>query len=148
MSFENHALKLTDFEPGRSYDPARDRLQIDLSNGESVIVLYGDRSDCIVNPLHRGERYWLDHRRVPSTLLEYEQEWVTPDAERRHAGFAVRITRDCRLQLRIVSQLYIGRLVTVGTVIAITSVRSTTHTKLTWTTEIPIERTKQHQLSV
>jgi|GEM_PF-3337717 hypothetical protein len=144
MPFDNHAIKLTDFKPGRSFDPARDRLQIDLSNGESVIVMYENRSDCIANGLHHRERYWLDHRRLPSALLEHEKDWVTPNPERQHAGFAVKMGRDRRLELRLVSQLYIGELVTVGTVVAITSVRSTTHTQLTCNEQTPVQRTKLH----
>ncbi|MDB5165327.1 MAG: hypothetical protein JWM00_217 [Candidatus Saccharibacteria bacterium] len=140
MPFENHALKLTDFKPDHSFDPARDRLQITLSNGESVIVAYVNRADCIMNKVYYEELYWLDHQRAPGALTEL----ATPVPERSHAGFYVRIGRDDRcLELTLVSQEYIGRIVSIGNVIAITSVRSTIHTDLSYTELTPIAESRR-----
>lgn len=119
--FDNSVTTLSDFKPGQFHNPKKDRLRVRLSNGETVTLMYENRSDYIKNNLHHREVYWVDPRCAPKAL----KEWALPIQDQFHAGFAASVKGNRQLEFTLVSQVYIGQVVTVGTVVAISSVRNT-----------------------
>jgi len=139
MPFTNRFVELTHFAPDEDFDAEKDRLEITLDDGSKIIALYADRSDAILNPLHRSLMCWVDHRRTSGEFRQLAE----PIPERNHAGYSVVVRRDRRLEFTLISQDYIGGFrVSRGKVVSIIWTRSTTHSTFKFDELIPLELTK------